>query len=202
MGISQGDPCIKQSSGFDWAVKLRQPVSILVGAMCLVLLFALPPSWSNQGFLFLSAEVLALALIVVAVLGRIWCSLYISGFKEDKVVSQGPYSIIRNPLYVFSFLGALGLGLASRHVLILIVLACFFLLYYPLVVLAEEQILTQKFGSHYLVYAGNTPRFLPRRLTLEEPDRYLVSPRHVRQSIQEVVCFFVLYGIVHLVAAA
>ena len=41
----------------------------------------------------------------IGVMGRIWCSLYISGFKNAKLVTEGPYSLCRNPLYLFSYLG-------------------------------------------------------------------------------------------------
>ena len=30
----------------------------------------------------------------IGVMGRIWCSLYISGFKNAKLVTDGPYSYV------------------------------------------------------------------------------------------------------------
>jgi len=50
-------------------------------------------------------EAVGLAAIVFAIVGRAWCSLYIGGRKKAEIVSRGPYSITRNPLYVFSFFG-------------------------------------------------------------------------------------------------
>ena len=47
-------------------------------------------------------EMAGIMLILVAILGRIWCTLYIGGRKCAEVVDSGPYSVIRNPLYVFS----------------------------------------------------------------------------------------------------
>lgn len=40
-----------------------------------------------------------------AMAGRIWCAQYIAGYKNDVLVREGPYSVCRNPLYFFSFLG-------------------------------------------------------------------------------------------------
>jgi protein-S-isoprenylcysteine O-methyltransferase Ste14 len=182
----------------DWAIKLRQPVSIAVILACGMLLFTTPLSWKGYPLLRVVLDALGLGLVVVAVFGRIWCSLYISGYKEDRVVSEGPYAIVRNPLYVFSFIGAIGLGLTAGHLLILAIIAGAFLLYYPVVVLAEERHLQRKFGLAYESYLQQVPRFLPRRFTLIEPDTYPVRPRHVRRSLQEIIWFLWFYLVLHL----
>ena len=147
----------------------------------------------------LLADTLGFVLIVLAAFGRIWSSLYISGYKEDRIVAEGPYALVRNPLYVCSFLGALGMGLATKHLLVLAIIVCAFLLYYPLVVLAEERNLQRKFGQVYEEYANRVPRFFPCRFQLVEPDTYPVRPRHVRRSLQEIIWFFWFFLLLHLV---
>lgn len=193
--------CHAEPPSFEWAVKLRQPVSIVVIAACAALLFTTPLSWQANSPIGLVLDSLGFVLVVVAAFGRIWSSLYISGYKEDRIVVEGPYAIVRNPLYVSSFLGALGLGLASRHVSILAVIAGAFILYYPLVVLTEERNLQRKFGQEYWDYATRTPRFFPFRFQLVEPDTYPVRPRHVRRSLQQIILFFWFFLILHLMAA-
>lgn len=200
MTVSQ-EHCPRESPSFEWAVKLRQPVSIAVIAVCAALLFTTPLSWQSDGLIGLVLDSLGFVLVVVAAFGRIWSSLYISGYKEDRVVTEGPYAIVRNPLYVFSFLGALGLGLATKHVAVLAVITGAFILYYPLVVLTEERDLQRKFGKDYWDYASRTPRFFPFRFQLVEPDTYPVRPRHVRRSLQQIILFFWFFLILHLVAA-
>lgn len=51
-------------------------------------------------------EHLGLIAIMICIFGRASCSLYIGGRKKQEIVSNGPYSLCRNPLYVFSFIGA------------------------------------------------------------------------------------------------
>jgi protein-S-isoprenylcysteine O-methyltransferase Ste14 len=43
---------------------------------------------------------------VIAILGRAWSTRYIGERKANLLVTEGPYSVSRNPLYLFSFLGA------------------------------------------------------------------------------------------------
>lgn len=51
----------------------------------------------------------------VGAMGRIWCSIYISGYKNNKLVMEGPYSLCRNPLYLFSYLGGVGIMFILKH---------------------------------------------------------------------------------------
>lgn len=187
---------------FNWAVKYRQPVSLMVLFICLGLLLCTPASWSPATMPGRVLGAAALILVVAAALGRVWCALYISGYKEDRIVDVGPYALIRNPLYVFSFIGAIGLGLATGRLLIILLLAVAFLGYYPLVVFAEENNLQQKFGHIYSDYVRRTPRFFPQRWQLVEPDLYPTRPRHVRRALAEVSWFFWSYLLIQWVLAA
>ena len=49
-------------------------------------------------------------MIFLGIVGRLWSTLYIGGRKSAEVVTGGPYSMTRNPLYVFSTLAAAGVG--------------------------------------------------------------------------------------------
>ena len=68
--------------------------------------------------LFLSG----LVLVGIATVGRLWCSLYISGYKDRELITTGPYSLSRNPLYFFSFLGFAGIGLATETITLAVAL--------------------------------------------------------------------------------
>lgn len=189
------------ANSWAWAIHWRQPASIAVILICILVLVTTPPSWSLHGLAWQLCDSLGLVLIVIAAFGRLWSSLYISGYKEDKIITQGPYAIVRNPLYVFSFLGAIGLGLVTQHLVVLGLITVIFLLYYPMVVCAEEQLLEQKFGQVYTDYQQEVPRFLPRGVPLVEPDIYPLRPRHVRRSMQQIVWFFWAYLLLKWAAA-
>ena len=57
---------------------------------------------------------IGIVLVAVASLGRMWCSLYIAGYKDNRLVKEGPYSLCRNPLYFFSMIGVVGIGCATE----------------------------------------------------------------------------------------
>ena len=57
-------------------------------------------------------------LISIGVTGRIWSCSHISGYKNTKLIVDGPYSICRNPLYFFSFVGGLGIMLVTDTLLL------------------------------------------------------------------------------------
>jgi len=101
-------------------------------------------------------------LIVVCILGRTWCSLYIGGRKTSRLVMAGPYSVSRNPLYVFSVIGAVGIGAQLGAVSVAIVAGIFAAIVHMLVVVQEERLMLASHGDGFRDYAARVPRFLPR----------------------------------------
>lgn len=140
-------------------------------------------------------------LAAVAALGRTWCSMYIAGYKGRVLVTEGPYSVCRNPLYLFSLLGGVGLGLTTKSVTVPLIFLCGFGLYYPLVIRREERALREEFGRDYEAYARVTPRFLPRFSLLREPPQYVVEPRVFRAHLLSAAWFVWLIALAVVVEA-
>jgi protein-S-isoprenylcysteine O-methyltransferase Ste14 len=95
--------------------KYRIILSRMAAVVVLFFLFTTQSLWETKNevltfFLFF----IGMILVGIASLGRMWCSLYIAGYKDDKLVAKGPYSICRNPLYFFSMIGTLGIGFATE----------------------------------------------------------------------------------------
>jgi protein-S-isoprenylcysteine O-methyltransferase Ste14 len=144
---------------------------------------------------------LGLLLVGIATVGRLWCSLYISGYKDSQLITSGPYSLCRNPLYFFSLLGFAGVGFATETVTLGIVLTLLVLVAYPSVIAREEAVLSAKFGAEFERYCATTPRLLPRFGGFVEPETYTVNPRLFRRTMGDVVWFIWLIGIIELVEA-
>jgi protein-S-isoprenylcysteine O-methyltransferase Ste14 len=142
-----------------------------------------------------------LALVAVATMGRVWCSLYISGYKGRCLITVGPYSLCRNPLYLFSLIGAIGLGLSTKTLTIPAVLAAAFLAYYPFVISAEEEDLRASHGSDFDAYARSTPRFFPSLARFREPDEYTIRLGALRRSVGDCMFFIWIVGLLEMVGA-
>lgn len=156
----------------------------------------------NEGSLSSSLLYLfGLCLIGVATAGRLWCALYISGYKNSSLVTVGPYSLCRNPLYFFSLLGFTGVGFATETwTLGLVALASFSLLY-PSVIAAEERHLRSCFGPAFDDYRARTPSFLPDFSGYREPAEYTVNPRVFRRALNDIIWFVWAAGLLEVVEA-
>jgi hypothetical protein len=125
--------------------------------------------------------------------------MYISGNKRRELVTDGPYSIVRHPLYVFSLIGALGIGLGSENILIPALIIIFYLFYYPFTILAEEKKLTNKFGQAYLDYMERTPRFLPKLSLYKEPQMYPVKASSFVRNFANGMWFIWIFMFMHAI---
>jgi protein-S-isoprenylcysteine O-methyltransferase Ste14 len=142
-----------------------------------------------------------LALVGIATIGRLWCSLYISGNKDSALVTVGPYSVTRNPLYFFSFLGFAGVGFATETVTLGLAMTLFFAIVYPIIIRREEAYLHERFGTAFVEYCARVPRFVPRFSLYVEPATWVVDTRLFRRTMVDVVWFVWLVGLIELVEA-
>ena len=134
-------------------------------------------------------EHLGLVSILACILGRAWCSLYIGGRKKQEIVDVGPYSISRNPLYVFSFLGAFGVGAQTGSLVVAVVFAAAAYGVFRVVVGREEAFLVQAFGPPYEAYVSSTPRFLPNLSLRRDADVLSIRPVFFLRTVRDGLVF-------------
>lgn len=135
--------------GGSWIQRWRVPLGFLCAALFIV--FARP----SLSTLVFGGIVSILGLIV-----RAWAAGHIR--KNTALATTGPYAYTRNPLYLGSFLLALGFTIgAGRWELGILFAALFFGIYFP-VMRVESATLAEKFGADYQRYAAEVPLFVPR----------------------------------------
>ncbi len=108
-------------------------------------------------------QLTGLTLILLAIAGRTWCAAYIGGRKKVTLVQNGPYALVRHPLYSFSIIGAAGIGALWGSFVVSFVLAAATAIILKGVTHQEEQFLAAKFGAEYTTYAAKVGRYIPRR---------------------------------------
>lgn len=141
------------------------------------------------------------AAVLVCVLGRSYSSLFVGGIKNKRIVQEGIYSVVRNPLYVFSFIGLVGIGLQSGRVSVLVLLVAAFAYYYRKVVSREEAFLRHQFGHEYEQYCQRTPRWVPNFALWHAPEEITIRPRFVLNTMRDAMIFcapLVLFELVEL----
>jgi protein-S-isoprenylcysteine O-methyltransferase Ste14 len=150
-----------------------------------VILFALVSRhvYVEGGFWDTTFAVVAFFFLTVAALGRVWCAAYISGRKNSELVTDGPYSLTRNPLYLFSLAGYFGAGLAFEKLTVAFAFVClFWLLHWP-TIFSEETKLRAKFPDEYDAFAKSVPRFWPRLGPMKLPQYVTFSPRTFNRAV-------------------
>lgn len=100
-------------------------------------------------------------LLTAAGLGlRSWAAGVIH--KRAALATEGPYSLMRHPLYLGSFLVALGFAEIMDDLLALAVILLAVPPIYVYTIRQEERGLAMKFGDAWCLYAGRTGMILPR----------------------------------------
>lgn len=181
-----------------WLAKYRLPVSRVLGVLLLCLLLITAPKLVNP-LCTIPLDIVGFLLLVVGAMGRIWCSVYISGLKSRTVVSKGPFSMTRNPLYFFSLIGVVGIGLSTYSITVLIIFLILYKLIYGSTISSEESVLEGLFGEQYLNYKKATPRLWPKFSLLSREGFSNIDLKAFEKSILDVSLFFVAYGFIKLV---
>jgi len=177
------------------ALSRYQAMRRLVLAALVLLLLALllfgqsvfpPETVMHEGI-----EMFGVLLIFLGIVGRLWSTLYIGGRKSEEVVTGGPYSITRNPLYVFSSLAAAGVGAQMGSFVAMIGFGLICAVAFHVVILREERFLKAAMGAPYEAYLKRVPRFWPRLSLYQEGNTGSFRPRLLLNTLLDGLVFLV-----------
>jgi protein-S-isoprenylcysteine O-methyltransferase Ste14 len=181
----------------------RRRLSQVFGVAAIVLAVTTRSTWLTGGWPTLILAWAGLFLVVGGIFGRLLSTLFIGGRKSSSIVTDGPYGLTRNPLYFFSFLAVVGIGLGSANPAVLVLLVAGFWLYYPGVFAQEEAKLLRKHGEPYADYQRQVPRFWPRLgQGWQEPDWIEASPHRFRLALADAFGFVAAYVALRAIAEA
>lgn len=98
---------------------------------------------------------------------RTWASGII--VKNRMLATEGPYRLVRNPLYVGNFLIGLGVSIMGGHLWFLVLFLVAFVPVYRDLVRKEEKHLLDLHGDAFREYCRKVPRFIPDWKNLRIP---------------------------------
>jgi protein-S-isoprenylcysteine O-methyltransferase Ste14 len=109
--------------------------------------------------------------------GRLWAVAYHAGHKNETLLTEGPYSVCRNPMYLSNLLGGIGVCVTTGTWTAPLLFLAVFAGLYPFVVRHEERNLRRRHGAAFDAYCRSTPALLPAFQRLREPEEYPVRLR-------------------------
>jgi protein-S-isoprenylcysteine O-methyltransferase Ste14 len=115
-----------------------------------VLLFA-RPAWKPL--------VAGLAVSLAGLTVRAWAAGHLR--KEKELAISGPYRYSRNPLYFGSMIIGIGFAVGSWSWIVAAILAAYFLVFYPVVIIEERARMRKLFPEAYGSYERTVPLFFP-----------------------------------------
>ena len=140
-----------------------------------------------------------LFFVGLGTVGRLWCAQYIAGYKTDTLISEGPYSVCRNPLYFFSLLGGIGVGLCTESIVLAMIVFAVFAIIYPVTIFKEEKELLEKHGELYRGYMSSVPRFIPNWSLFYEPPEYLIQTKIFKRELIDSLYFVLVVGLFEVI---
>lgn len=169
--------------------RVRKSASVAVLLLGIGPLLISASAWPEDGLMDIMMSNVGMVLLLICAFGRLWSSLFIAGYKNERLITAGPYSLVRNPLYVFSFLGTIGLGLVSESFIVTGLLTVPFAVWFPAMVREEEGVLAERHPVAWPAYVACTPRFVPAFRVPIVPESYLITPRLVGRAIADAIWF-------------
>jgi protein-S-isoprenylcysteine O-methyltransferase Ste14 len=134
-------------------------------------------------------DTLGILLVLTGVIGRFWCISYIGGRKSELVFQDGPYSICRHPLYLFSTVASLGLGLMLGSLVMSLVVGMVVFVILSRTAAHEELFLRAKFGPDYDEYSARVPRIIPNLSGWRSAPEIVTKVKEMRVNFQDALVF-------------
>lgn len=166
--------------------RILMGLTLLAGVFCKTMF---PDETLQHEVLDLSGYI----LVTICALGRIYCTAFIGGEKNAQLVTSGPYSFCRNPLYFFSLCGAAGVGFMSTSIAAFAVIFSGFFIIYQGLIAREEEFLEAKFGQAYRDYCKRVPRLLPSFKNVYFPEEVVMRPKFLNKGVLDAVWWFAAF---------
>ncbi|PIP18726.1 MAG: hypothetical protein COT38_01640 [Candidatus Omnitrophica bacterium CG08_land_8_20_14_0_20_41_16] len=173
-------------------MKKRLKINGVVMFLTTILLVAFPTIFLRMDIIGPAeevAEIFGIALILLGQLIRVSARGFKSGHSQNGfvLVQDGPYALVRNPMYLGIFLIGLGVVLMLFKWWVVAIFIIFFVIRYILLIYTEEKRLVSLFPESYPAYCKDVPqRIFPSITTLLEKDIHEYLPLKLKWIKREI----------------
>ncbi|MEO5570418.1 MAG: isoprenylcysteine carboxylmethyltransferase family protein [Bacteroidia bacterium] len=116
-------------------------------------------TWTIIGAIMLIAGTV-FRLHAIKVLGK-YFSATVQIKDEHRIISQGPYSVLRHPSYTGAYIAMLGCAVFLHSFIGILIFGVGMLYVYHKRIRAEENTLTEQFKQEYVLYSKRTFKMFP-----------------------------------------
>jgi protein-S-isoprenylcysteine O-methyltransferase Ste14 len=171
----------------------KRLIALWMGAITFVLLTIFSrPQLAETKFVNVVFEQVGLLLILAGIFGRLWSILYVGGRKNKQLVTTGPYSMTRNPLYFSSMLSIAGVCMLFGSVFIMLLFPVIMFCVFIYTAKREAGYLQHLFGSQYDNYARNTPLFWPKFSRIQNDREVIISTSTLVSTFRDALLLIAL----------
>lgn len=178
--------------------RIRDTALLVIGCF-VVILFSKQVFDEDFDFGHEGLEFVGYFMVCAAAVGRIYSTAFLGGFKGNKIISYGPFSVCRNPLYMFSFLGVCGIAVMSLHLIVMIIMPLGLLAIYIPLIKREEAFLTERFGKEFTDYCAKTPRLLPKFSLYNAPEKVEMAPAKLWSAVKDSIMWFAALPLLEII---
>jgi protein-S-isoprenylcysteine O-methyltransferase Ste14 len=171
-------------------VKITRMFMLGIVAILAILAFALiDGDYANGTFVHELIQWCGFMAIFVSIYGRTWTFVYICDRKNAELVRDGPYSVVRNPLYFFSIVGTAGATAQIGSVTLAVIFGFLVWLVLYMEIINEERVLAALHGQEFLTYKASVPRLLPNLRLWRDVPSLPVNPAKLLVSFADSSLF-------------
>jgi protein-S-isoprenylcysteine O-methyltransferase Ste14 len=127
------------------------------------------------------------------------------GHKEENtsngnaLVKDGPYAVIRNPMYFGTFIIGLGVVVMLLELWFFFLFAAVFFMIYIPQMKKEERVLLERFGQEYKEYCKLTPKYFPRFDYLVRLNQYVsLKPFWIKKEISSLITTIIVVLLIEI----
>jgi len=103
--------------------------------------------------------------LVIAAFGQVF-RIYAAGFihKNKQLATNGPYALVRHPLYLGNILILIGFSTAAANLYVWLGVILFFFIWYPAAIAYEDSKLESIFADEWRAWSKNIRAVIPGRV--------------------------------------